>query len=155
VEVYEARRPSLDQRAEESYPIGVNLRGLRAIERVAGEAVAKKLQEEGRIVDSWDIVVGTFRVAQVESGACYSHTRFAVTKACYDAVVSGAQPAEMTPGGSFQSDASSGTSPTAREEAIGRVTVHFNKILASFDRVSESWLMNVICMKHLYDWRPS
>lgn len=141
VDVYEGR-PSLNQKPEDSYPIGLNYRGLRSIERVAGSQFSERLKKEGRIVDSWDIMAGGFKVAQVESGACYSHTRFAVTQACYDAATGGASStlaSDKSSSKSASSDTASdaSTEHTADAEHASRVRVHFNKRLSSFDPIQK------------------
>ncbi|KAJ3338738.1 kynurenine 3-monooxygenase, mitochondrial precursor [Gonapodya sp. JEL0774] len=86
VTVFEGR-DSLDQRREESYPIGVNLRGIRALGSIGGPALASQLQNSGTIIDSFDIYGGKRRVAQAVGGTIWSQTRFAVTKAIYDACI--------------------------------------------------------------------
>ncbi|KXS10096.1 FAD/NAD(P)-binding domain-containing protein [Gonapodya prolifera JEL478] len=86
VTVYEGRE-SLDQRREESYPIGVNLRGIRALRDVGGSILASRVEDHGEIIDSFDIYSGKRRVAQAVAGTIRSQTRFAVTKAIYDECV--------------------------------------------------------------------
>ena len=73
-----------DTHIEESYPIGVNLRGLAALAYVDPK-LREAVEQSGTLIDSWDIHAGTRRVAQVLSGACYSHSRFGVTKVLFEA----------------------------------------------------------------------
>uniref|UniRef100_A0A0G4IAQ4 FAD-binding domain-containing protein n=1 Tax=Chromera velia CCMP2878 TaxID=1169474 RepID=A0A0G4IAQ4_9ALVE len=105
VDVYEGR-PSIDQKVEESYPIGVNLRGLQALECVDPQ-LRKDVEESGRVIDSWNIYGGKRMVAQVKSGACWSQSRYQVTKVIYDYATSSA--------------------------VKGRVRVHFDKRLKDID----------------------
>jgi kynurenine 3-monooxygenase len=122
VQVYEGR-PSLDQRPEESYPIGLNLRGLRAVERVAGKPYADRLLKEGYVVDEWAIMAGGRKVAKVSSGHCYSHTRFAVTKACFDAATVGTQ----------EDDSSNSSNASTNNDYTQKVHVFFNKHLSEYN----------------------
>jgi len=118
VKVYEGRE-SLDQRLEESYPIGLNLRGVRAVERVAGKHFADRLLAEGYVVDKWSVLVGSRQVAKVTSGHCYSHTRFAVTRACFDSATQGIPTKD------------SSSDPT-NNDYTQRVQVFFNKRLIEY-----------------------
>jgi kynurenine 3-monooxygenase len=83
--VYEGR-PNVDQRPEESYPIGVNNRGFTSLEYVDPE-LKTRIMDVGRIVDAWRIYGGKRVVAEIESGAVWSLSRFAVTKELYDYAV--------------------------------------------------------------------
>ncbi|KAI9022438.1 hypothetical protein DFJ74DRAFT_669476 [Hyaloraphidium curvatum] len=128
VDVYEGR-PNLDQAPEESYPIGLNLRGMRAVERVAGVHFSERLKAEGELVDEWAIMGGNWKVASVVSGACYSHTRYAVAKACYDAATVGVPAPDAGDSGSEASTA---------DDSASRVKVFFGKRLSSYDAPSRT-----------------
>jgi len=81
VVVYEYR-PNLEQRLEESYPIGVSPRGLRALQSVCRLA-HDQIRDTGVLVDSWDIYAGARQVAEVKSGTTMGHTRFSITDTLY------------------------------------------------------------------------
>ncbi|CAK4083742.1 unnamed protein product [Aphanomyces euteiches] len=76
VTIYEGRH-EIPNDPEQSYPIGVNPRGLHAIESVAPD-VAAQIRKEGRLVDAWDIYAGPRRVAHQPSGVVYGTSRGAV-----------------------------------------------------------------------------
>ncbi|ETW07245.1 hypothetical protein H310_01809 [Aphanomyces invadans] len=73
VTVYEGRS-YIPTDPSESYPIGVNPRGLHAIESVAPQ-VAQRIRSEGHVVDAWEIYAGRRRVAKLESGVVYGTSR--------------------------------------------------------------------------------
>ena len=78
VHVYE-RAQSLKQSAEESYPIGINTRGVSALRKLI-DVSEERVFNLGLIVNSWDIFVGKWqwRVARFESGKVIGTTRSAV-----------------------------------------------------------------------------
>uniref|UniRef100_A0A7R9Z1H9 FAD-binding domain-containing protein n=1 Tax=Pseudictyota dubia TaxID=2749911 RepID=A0A7R9Z1H9_9STRA len=84
ISIYE-RRPNLEQSLEESYPIGVSPRGLRALKEIS-PAAFEQVQTTGALVNSWDIYGGNRQVAQVQSGTTLGHTRFSVMDALYQQV---------------------------------------------------------------------
>ena len=81
IRIYE-RSDSLKQRLEESYPIGITPRGLRALKAICPDAYSE-IVSSGAVVKSWDIYVETRKVAKVESGVTFGHTRSSVTDALY------------------------------------------------------------------------
>ncbi|RHY56865.1 hypothetical protein DYB30_005402 [Aphanomyces astaci] len=58
----------------QSYPIGVNPRGLHAIESVAPD-VAQRIRSEGHVIAAWEIYAGPRRVAKQVSGVVYGTSR--------------------------------------------------------------------------------
>ena len=84
VVVYE-RRSSLEQRLEESYPIGVSPRGLRALRMICPPA-CERVEATGVLVDSWDVYAGNRQVGSIQSGTTLGHTRYSVTDALYEQV---------------------------------------------------------------------
>ncbi|KDO27602.1 hypothetical protein SPRG_06870 [Saprolegnia parasitica CBS 223.65] len=73
VTIYEGR-DSIPTDPEQSYPIGVNPRGLHAIASVA-PAVAERVRTEGRVIDAWQIYAGARCVAKQLSGVVYGTSR--------------------------------------------------------------------------------
>lgn len=86
IHVFEGRdRTWLEhQKAEESYPIGINTRGQRALETLLGKAIP--LKEIGLVVDRWAVQVGSMNVANFPSGLVAGTTRSAVVRLLLDAV---------------------------------------------------------------------
>jgi hypothetical protein len=64
---------------EESYPIGVNARGMDALRQIS-EDLAAKVQDSGRIVDAWQIFGGKYKVAEEKSGVVVGTSRGMVNK---------------------------------------------------------------------------
>jgi hypothetical protein len=52
---------------EESYPIGVNARGMDAMRQISQD-LARKVEDSGRMVDAWQIIGGKYKVAEEKSG---------------------------------------------------------------------------------------
>jgi kynurenine 3-monooxygenase len=71
--VYEGRS-SITNEVEESYPIGVNRRGLHALETISKD-LAAKCCDTGHIVESWAICSGSQRVAEQKSGVVVGTSR--------------------------------------------------------------------------------
>jgi len=65
----------------DTYALGVNRRGLQALER---SGCAKAVEDTGLLVNSWDIFAGKFRVASLASGNVYGQTRGQVTRVLYE-----------------------------------------------------------------------
>lgn len=59
-------RSSIPNDPEQSYPIGVNPRGIHALEQIDLDC-AQKIKDSGMIVDSWQIFGGERRVAKQDS----------------------------------------------------------------------------------------
>jgi 2-polyprenyl-6-methoxyphenol hydroxylase-like FAD-dependent oxidoreductase len=59
---------------EESYPIGVNARGLHTMELI-DPAVAQECRDTGKIINSWQIFGGKSKVAHLDSGVVYGTSR--------------------------------------------------------------------------------
>ena len=72
---------------ELSYPIGINSRGLHAMDAVAPSA-ANAIRDEGKIIDAWEIYAGRRQVARLPSGVVYGTSRGQVNlrlwRACAD-----------------------------------------------------------------------
>eukprot|EP01135_Chromosphaera_perkinsii_P009182 Nk52_evm17s1671 gene=Nk52_evmTU17s1671 len=81
IHVYESRE-SVRQDPEESYPIGLNTRGMTALQGLIPRLVEEQegIKSLGRVVESWDIFVGRWewRVAQFKSGKVIGTTRSAI-----------------------------------------------------------------------------
>ncbi|OQR81007.1 hypothetical protein ACHHYP_16865 [Achlya hypogyna] len=71
--IYEGRG-SIPTDPEQSYPIGVNPRGLHAIASVAPQ-IADRVKAEGRVIDAWEIFAGSRRVAKQISGVVFGTSR--------------------------------------------------------------------------------
>lgn len=73
VSVYESHADIAVSNAN-SYPIGVNARGRRALAAIS-EQLSTDLNHYGLTIDQWNIFAGTFRVASLSSGTVLSTTR--------------------------------------------------------------------------------
>lgn len=71
--LYEAQKEILND-PEQSYPIGVNCRGLNTLAEI-NVAIEKEIKETGRVIDSWQIFAGSRRVAMQESGVVFGTSR--------------------------------------------------------------------------------
>jgi len=69
---------------EESYPIGVNARGLRALEAI-DSTLSEQVKQSGMIIDSWQIFGGSKMVAKMSSGVVYGTSRGKVNLVLYEA----------------------------------------------------------------------
>ncbi|KAJ3044927.1 hypothetical protein HDV00_000210 [Rhizophlyctis rosea] len=81
--VYE-RNLDIPNNPEESYPIGVNPRGLHALEKV-DPALADKIRESGQLVDSWQVYgPNDRRYAKIDSGVVVGTSRAVVNLELYE-----------------------------------------------------------------------
>jgi hypothetical protein len=64
---------------EESYPIGVNARGMDAMRQIS-EELARKIEDSGKMVDAWQIFGGKYKVAEEKSGVVVGTSRGMVNK---------------------------------------------------------------------------
>lgn len=71
--VYEGRSNIINN-VEESYPIGVNKRGINTLEAI-GQGVVEQVTATGHIVDSWAIYGGLQKVAEQKSGVVIGTSR--------------------------------------------------------------------------------
>ena len=83
VKLYESRN-EISNNPEESYPIGVNARGLYTLEKLGLDELCKSASE---IVDSWQIYSGERKVAHLESGVVYGTSRSKVNFILFRAVL--------------------------------------------------------------------
>eukprot|EP01051_Picozoa_sp_SAG22_P012662 SAG22_NODE_1337_length_4697_cov_2.318182_2_plen_544_part_00 len=83
VAVYEGRS-AIPNDPEESYPIGLNPRALRCLERI-DPALADRARDTGKIVDAWKIFGGTRMVAELRSGVVVGTSRGKVNVLLYEA----------------------------------------------------------------------
>ena len=81
ITIYE-RRTNISQILGESYPIGINPRGLHALKILCHDAF-KEVEKNGSVVNSFDIYSGSRNVASVACGTVLGHTRYGVTDALY------------------------------------------------------------------------
>lgn len=81
VTVYEGRL-DIPADPEQSYPIGVNPRGINTIEHISN-GLAQIVKDSGEIVDSWQIFGGTRRVALQQSRVVYGTSRGQVNLLLY------------------------------------------------------------------------
>ena len=81
ITIYE-RRTNISQILGESYPIGINPRGLHALNILCHDAF-KEVEKNGSVVNSFDIYSGSRNVASVACGTVLGHTRYGVTDALY------------------------------------------------------------------------
>jgi len=84
VTIYEAR-DGLTTDLHESYPIGVNPRGARALDRARPD-MAIALRKRGVMVDAWKIYAGRRMVAEVPSGLVVGTTRSTINEMLYEEV---------------------------------------------------------------------
>jgi kynurenine 3-monooxygenase len=68
-----------------SYPIGVNPRGLNALSQI-DPSIEKAVKDTGRIVDSWDIYSKESKVASQLSGVVYGTSRSKVNMILFEEV---------------------------------------------------------------------
>ena len=73
IDIYEARA-EIPNNPEESYPIGINPRGLYTLEQIS-PALEQVIKKEGKVINSWQIFAGTRRVAKLDSGVVYGTSR--------------------------------------------------------------------------------
>lgn len=72
--VYESRAEVVDV-PEESYPIGVNPRGLHTL-KLIDTALEQKLRDTGKVINAWEIYSGGgSKVADLPSGVVYGTSR--------------------------------------------------------------------------------
>ena len=71
--VYESRA-SVVHDPEESYPIGVNARGMHTLELI-DPALAAACRDTGMVINAWQIFGGKMKVAEQESGVVYGTSR--------------------------------------------------------------------------------
>jgi kynurenine 3-monooxygenase len=84
-EVYEGR-PSIPDDPQESYPIGVNPRGLHTLSLI-DPGLCDKLKSVGTRVDSWQIFVGPRRVGISQSGVTFGTSRARLNRMLADAAL--------------------------------------------------------------------
>jgi len=84
-EVYEGR-PSIPDDPQESYPIGVNPRGLHTLSLI-DPGLCDQLKSVGTRVDSWQIFVGPRRVGVSESGVTFGTSRSRLNRMLADAAL--------------------------------------------------------------------
>lgn len=82
-DVYE-RRALIPDDPQESYPIGVNPRGLHTLSLIAPE-LCEQMKSLGTRVDSWQVFIGTRRVGMNESGVTYGTSRARINLLLADA----------------------------------------------------------------------
>lgn len=82
--IYEAR-DGLTTDLHESYPIGVNPRGARALDRARPD-MAIALRKRGVMVDAWKIYKGSYQMAEVPSGLVVGTTRSTINEMLYEEV---------------------------------------------------------------------
>lgn len=80
------KQEDLSQADEESYPIGVNPRGLRVLEMVNPEI--RKAIEVAGVIDGWSITKPDKEIARLPSGTVIGSTRGRVVAALYDEALS-------------------------------------------------------------------
>ncbi|EWM24917.1 fad nad -binding domain-containing protein [Nannochloropsis gaditana] len=84
VSIYEAR-DGLTTDLHESYPIGVNPRGSRALDRARPD-MAIALRMRSSMIDAWRIYAGSRMVAEVPSGLVVGTTRSTINEILYEEV---------------------------------------------------------------------
>jgi len=77
-DVYELR-PSIPDDPQESYPLGLNPRGLHTLALIDPQ-LCEQMKEIGTPVDSWQVFVGSRRVGFNESGVTYGTSRTRVNQ---------------------------------------------------------------------------
>ena len=83
--VYEGRL-EIVQNIDESYPIGVNARGLHTLKQI-DEKLAQSVLDTGKMVNSWQIYGGKQMVAEQLSGTVLGTSRGKVNILLYEAVL--------------------------------------------------------------------
>uniref|UniRef100_A0A7S4HPS2 FAD-binding domain-containing protein n=1 Tax=Vannella robusta TaxID=1487602 RepID=A0A7S4HPS2_9EUKA len=78
VDVYE-RMADLDQSDEDSYPIGLNPRGMKALDCIDETGTLRESVTKETPIDAWNIYSGLKRVAMFPSGTTVGATRGGVT----------------------------------------------------------------------------
>jgi len=78
VDVYE-RMENLDQSDEDSYPIGLNPRGMNALDAIDGTGALRESVTKETPIDAWNIYSGTKRITTFPSGTTVGSTRGGVT----------------------------------------------------------------------------
>lgn len=81
ITIYE-RRTNISQMLHESYPIGINPRGLNAL-KILGHDAFEEVQRTGAVVNSFDVYSGSRNVYSGACGTVLGHTRYGVTVALY------------------------------------------------------------------------
>lgn len=83
VVVYEAK-DDIPLSDENSYPIGINPRGMEALRRI-DPALVTRLREQGEIIEGWRIYAGKRVVAKLPSGSVIATTRAFVNRIVLEA----------------------------------------------------------------------